>query len=177
MRVTPGRSLRGSYVAAAAALALVAPGAVVSAEAARPTKGADYVGATSQGSRIEVEVGRRGRGLDAAADLRTRCALLGRRTFYSISVLVPVRRGGRFSETSIEADFDLMLNPIVVDGRRKRIFDVSVTRLTGRFVSPRRVRGTLRVESAVYDRATYPADDRPFDKCDTGVVSWTARRR
>jgi hypothetical protein len=172
------RSTHRSFLALLVLTAVLASAAP--ADAARPKKGGHYAGKTSQGSRIEVDVGRKGKGFDIGADrARTACARFGRSSFlFAVDVLIRVRRGGGFTSTSVDiGEMDLSLLPLLIDGRRRTVFDTTVGRLAGRFVSSRRVTGTWRFQSAIYDQSTFPVDDRPVDKCDTGVITWSARRR
>jgi hypothetical protein len=68
-------------------------------------------------------------------------------------------------------------DPVVLGGRRRNVFDVTKSQLSGRFVTRRTVRGSWRLRSVVYDRDTYPDSATPVERCDTGSVSFRARRR
>ena len=165
------------YVVVIAIAGILAGNIPQAAEAARPKNGATYRGKTSQGRTMEVSVSRRGR-VDAIADVRTQCRTLGRSTSIAVAVMMRVRTGGRFGERSIDVEqLDVTLSPIVLDGRRRSLFDVSKTTLSGIFTTRRRASGTWRVQSLIFDRGTFTADKQSFDECDTGVIGWNARLR
>lgn len=150
------------------------------ADAALPKKGAVYAGKTSQGVAMRLKVSRGSRRTISVVetDIRTQCGKLGSERFYTLAVGVGVRRDGRFSSTVFDIEeLELSFEPAVIDGTRRSVFDVTKTLVSGRFLSRRSVTGTWRNESAIYDARTYPSDDRTVDKCDTGVVTWSARLR
>jgi hypothetical protein len=159
----------------------VAATSVVSAEAARPKKGAVYVGRTSQGFPLRVAINRRSsRRIDFIEDdLRTRCSQLGTARLYAEQFDIRLPRNGHFSLTAFGADLNLDLSfdglPVDIGGIRHRVFDVTKDQLSGRFVSSRRARGTWRIASAIFDRSTFPAPVQLLDTCDTGVVTWSVR--
>ena len=163
-------------IAPAVVVALAWGGPV--ADAALPSKGARYTGKTSQGLPVGLKMGRGSRRtIDTVAmDIRTKCGKVGSERFYTLAVLVGVSRTGRFRDVAFETQaLVLSFEPVVIDGTRRAILDVTKTVVTGRFVSRRKVTGTWRNESAIYDKRTYPSDERAVDKCDTGVVTWSAR--
>ena len=159
----------------------VSAATVATTEAALPPKkGARYTGKTSQGARVKIRISRRTRRVvsDIESRVRTRCAKLGRRSELALGGLDRIRRGGRFSETFTAVnEFLFPFEPVFVDGRRRGLFDVTKSRITGRFVTRRRARGTWRWESAVYEERTFPGGGQARDTCDSGVITWTARLR
>jgi hypothetical protein len=159
----------------------VSAATVASAEAALPPKkGARYAGRTSQGIRLKIRIDRSTRRVVSEIEtrIRTRCTKLGTWPAFPFKGDLRIRGGGRFSATGTDTNSLLFpFEPVFVDGRRRGLFDVTKSRLTGRFVTPRRARGTWHVKSAAYEQRTFPEEDRPVDKCDSGVIRWKARLR
>ena len=150
-----------------------------SAEAAQPKRGATYKGTTSQGQPVSIMVSRRSNRLlsESSIVLRTQCGRLGGVSLYTWAFEFRVTRDGRMSGGYFSLR-DADLGPLIfIDGKRRNLFDVGSYEWSARFVSSRRVRGTWRAQSAMFDADGFPTEDRALDKCDTGVVTWTARRR
>ena len=82
---------------------------------------------------------------------------------------------GRFRSTEFDSDL-ADLAPFIDNGRRRSLFDVTRYEFSGRFVSRRRVRGQWRARSLLLDRGSFTTE-AAFDRCDTGVVAWSARLR
>lgn len=153
--------------AVATLLLLVAPSA---SDAALPTKGARYAGRTAQGLALSIRVSRRTNRRITAAEvlLRSQCGSGGRIGLFAVDLDVRVGRDGSFSSTDIDAESADLDAPL---------FDVTRYQLTGKFVSSRRVTGTWRGQSAIFNSTTFPTDATALDRCDTAAVTWTARRR
>lgn len=147
------------------------------AGAALPKKGSLYRGITSQRAGLTLQVASHTRrGIDfIETEVRTQCGKLRPIRIFDVGVSIPIRRDGRFSDTTVESDWLELADLVTVDGRRRRLFDITATRITGRFLRSGRAVGTWRTQSALYDINTFPADDRPVDRCDTGLVTWRAR--
>ena len=150
-----------------------------SAEAAQPKRGATYKGTTSQGRAVSIRVSRRSNRLlsEAGTVLRTQCGRLGRVSLFTAAFDFRVARDGRMSGSYFSLQ-EAALGPLIfIDGKRRNLVDVGSYKWSATFVSSRRVRGTWRAQSAMFDADSFPTEDRALDKCDTGVVTWTARRR
>jgi hypothetical protein len=161
-----------AFATAAVALAIGSAGA----SGAVPIKKGVYRGQTSQSRPIVLKMTRSVRRQDEAfADLRTACGRTGRVTLFAGSIDARVSRSGRFRTTEISADF-ADLGPFFDNGRRRDLFDVTRYEFSGRFVTRRRVRGQWRARSVLLDRDTF-LGEAAVDRCDTGVVSWSARLR
>jgi hypothetical protein len=170
--------LTATVVAAVLAGVLFAA-STASSEAAQPKRGATYKGTTSQGRAVSIRVSRRNNRLlsESGTVLRTQCGRLGKVSLYTAAFDFRVARDGRMSGSYLsllEADLGRL---IFIDGKRRNVFDVGSYQWSARFVSSRRVSGTWRAQSAMFDADSFPTEDRTLDKCDTGVVTWTARRR
>jgi hypothetical protein len=152
---------------------------VAPSEAARPILDATYKGRTAQDRAIKLKIAKNRREvLRIQAKLRIRCAALGGMTTQGVDVAIKVSRAGNFSSTFVEvSSLEGLFGPVVVAGRRRNVFDVTKSRLSGRFVTRNRVQGSWRERSVVYDRDEYPDSVAPVDRCDTGSVSFSARRR
>jgi hypothetical protein len=159
---------------AVAALCLALVPAVVSA--AVPVRKGTYRGKTSQSRAVVLKMTRSVRRQDAVeADLRTTCGRIGRITLFAGAVDTRVSPSGRFRNTYIEADF-ADVGPFLDNGRRRSLFDVTRYELSGRFVSRRRVRGQWVARSLLMDRDSFQ-DEGALDRCDSGVITWSARLR
>lgn len=157
---------------------VVCAACATSAIAALPKQGRDYRGKTSQGLTLTIEM-KKGtpRTVDTiATDVMLRCGKLGPSRQYTLDVTLRVARDGRFRRTTYEADgSDLSLDPVTIDGQKRALVDVSKTQVAGRFLTSRTAQGTWRLQSVFYDRAGYPDDLQPVDRCDSGIVTWQAR--
>ena len=111
----------------------------------------------------------------AIADLRSVCGRAGRITLFAGASDTRVSRSGRFRATSFEADFS-DIGPFVDEGRTRSVFDITRYEFSGRFVTKRRVRGQWRAQSVLMDRDRF-MHEFPLDRCDTGLVTWSARLR
>lgn len=149
----------------------VAPGAV-------PAKNGNYRGKTSQGLPVNIEMTRRARIQDIAdGELRTQCVRVGRVDLFAGHFGTRVARSGRFRSTSILAE-SAFTGPVLDDGgTKRRLFDVTRFELSGRFVSRRRVRGQWRAHSMLFPRSAFFSGEGQLDRCDTGVLTWSARLR
>lgn len=146
------------------------------ASGAVPVRKGMYRGETSQSRAIELKMTRSVRRQDAAfTDLRTACARVGKVTLFAGAIDVRVSPSGRFRSTEMDADL-ADLGPFFDNGRRRSLFDVTRYEFSGRFVSRRRVRGQWRARSLLLDRDGFTTE-AAVDRCDTGVVSWSARLR
>lgn len=177
------RTPRSLVLLVAAAVTVAGAVSVASTEAARPKKGAVYKGRTSRGLPLRLAVSPRTTRVISRIETnpRTRCGVLGAQQMFAAQFDVGVSRGGRFSMTDLSADLNLDLSLeggfVVVGGRQRRIFDVTSEQLSGRFTRSGRVRVSWRWRTAILDRAAFPEQVEVLDKCDTGVLTWTARRR
>jgi len=163
----------GLALSALAASLVLAPAA---ASGAVPVRKGVYRGETSQSRAFELTMTRSTRRMDAAfTDLRTGCARVGKVTLFAGAFETRVSRSGRFRSTELMADL-ADLRPFFDNGRRRNLFDVTRYEFSGRFVSRRRVRGQWRARSLLLDRNTF-LGEAAVDRCDTGVVSWSARLR
>lgn len=158
------------------AVSLVA--GVPAADAARPILGAKYRGRTAQDAKLVLRVAKNRREIqNIQALLNTNCAELGGLNTQGLDVSIKVSRKGRFSSTFIEArSLESLFRPVVVAGRERNVFDVTKARITGRFVTRNRVRGSWRLRSLIYDEDGYPDAATPVDRCDTSSVGFSARR-
>jgi hypothetical protein len=152
------------------ALVLVAAGG---ASAASPRKGGFYSGRTSQGERVTVEVDTKHRIKFLEADMRYPCSRIGPVKSFQLTSYIRVKRDGSFAHTELGSD--RLDDPVVIDGRPRVLFEVAKNQVSGRFVTRRKVTGVWRARNALYDFELFPDSSDPVDKCDTGVVSWTAR--
>jgi hypothetical protein len=152
---------------------------VAPSEAARPILNATYKGKTSQGRGVKLKIAKHRREIQTLqAKLRIHCVALGTMTTQGVDVAIRVSRAGNFSSTFIEvSSLEGLFGPVVVAGRRRNVFDVTKSKLSGSFVTRTRVRGSWRERSVVYDRDGYPDNVTPVDRCDTGSVGFSARRR
>jgi hypothetical protein len=165
---------RGAMAISAVATSLVL--LPTAASGAVPVRKGVYRGKTAQSRTVELRMTRSVRRLsEVVADLRTGCQRLGKVTLFAGAFDLRVSPGGRFR--SIDYDSDLAdLAPFIDNGRRRSLFDVTRYELSGRFVSRRRVRGQWRARSLLLDRDSFTTE-AAFDRCDAGVVSWSARLR
>jgi hypothetical protein len=148
-----------------------------SATGALPVKKGTYRGKTSQGLRVEIKMTRNARVQDFAdSPLRTRCLRLGRVNLFAFDSIIPVARDGRFRSTFLDVE-SANLPRAFIDGRQRRLFDITRYELSGRFDNKRLARGNWRAHSVLTDWTTLSSGAGPLDSCDTGVVSWTARLR
>jgi hypothetical protein len=145
------------------------------ASAASPRKEGRYVGKTSQGARVSVKIDRERNIEFLSAEVTLPCPRLGPMRSSGGEFDVGVRRNGSFSRTYTAAILDE--GGFVVDGRRQLLLEVAKNEISGRFNTARKVAGTWRVRSAFYFYDPFPDNSDPIDKCDSGVVTWTARLR
>jgi hypothetical protein len=163
----------GIAMSVIAASVVLAPAA---ASGAVPVRKGVYRGETSQSRAVELKMTRSVRRLSTVfADLRTGCQRVGKVTLFAGAFDLRVSPGGRFHSTDFDSDL-ADLRPFIDNGRRRRLFDVTRYDFSGRFVSRRRVRGQWRARSLLLDRDGFTTE-AAVDRCDTGVVSWSARRR
>jgi hypothetical protein len=163
----------GVAMSVVAASLLVAPAA---ASGAVPVKKGVYRGATSQSRTVELRMTRSVRRLDSLiGDLRTSCGRVGRVTLFAGTFDLRVSPGGRFRGTDFDSDL-ADIGPFFENGRRHNLFDVTRYDFSGRFVSRRRARGQYRARSLLLDRDSF-TNEGALDRCDTGLVSWSARLR
>ena len=145
--------------------------------AAVPFKKGTYPGETSQDRRLVLTMTRSVRRQDfVETELRAQCGRVGRVTLFGGIAEARVSPSGRFRRTEIIADVGF-LDPFDDNGRRRVLFDVTRYEFSGRFVTRRRVRGTWRARSMLFDRAAFTSGEAAFDRCDTGAVAWSARLR
>lgn len=163
----------GIAMSVIAASVVLAPAA---ASGAVPVRKGVYRGETSQSRAVEVKMTRSVRRLSTVfADLRTGCQRVGKVTLFAGAFDLRVSPGGRFRSTDFDSDL-ADLGPFIDNGRRRSLFDVTRYDFSGRFVSRRRVRGQWRARSLLLDRDGFTSE-AAVDRCDTGVVSWSARLR
>ena len=163
----------GMAISAIAASLVIAPAA---ASGAVPVRKGVYRGETSQSRAVELRMTRSVRRLSSvSADLRAGCPRMGKVTLFAGTFDLRVSPGGRFRSTDFDSDF-ADLGPFIDNGRRRNLFDVTRYDFSGRFVSRRRVRGQWRARSLLLDRDSFTTE-AAVDRCDTGVVSWSARLR
>jgi hypothetical protein len=142
-----------------------------------PIKRGTYRGETSQNRALVIKMTRSVRRQSfAEADLRTQCGRVGRVTLFAGAFETRVSRSGRFRSNEIEVE-TAALNPVLDNGIRRRLFDVTRYEFSGRFVTRRRVRGQWRARSVLFDRGVFTSAEGVFDRCDTGLVTWSARLR
>ncbi len=148
------------------------------AAAAVPVKRGTYSGKTSQARGVVIKMTRSVRRQDfAEADLRTRCGRVGKVTLFAGHSGTRVTPSGRFRTTAILAE-SAFTGPVLDDGgTKRRLFDVTRFELSGRFVSRRRVRGQWRARSMLFARSAFFSGEGQLDRCDTGVLTWSARLR
>jgi hypothetical protein len=142
-----------------------------------PVKRGTYRGETSQNRALVIKMTRSVRRQSfAEADLRTQCGRVGRVTLFAGAFDTRVSRSGRFRSNGIEVE-TAALNPVLDNGIRRRLFDVTRYEFSGRFVTRRRVRGQWHARSVLFDRGVFTSAEGVFDRCDTGDVTWSARFR
>lgn len=146
-------------------------------EAARPTPGARYVGETSQGFRVTFKVTKRGLAVEELdTRIALRCPRLGRLVEEGGAFHLGITRAGRFGEVDVSGTETF--ETVIVDGSRRRLFQVDRTELRGQFVSRTTATGAVRVQRVYYDKDTMFEREGPaVDRCDTGPLTWMARRR
>lgn len=169
-----GRSSADLIVGLALAVAATATGASQAAAAVRtkprvtyPKRGAAFVGATSQKSgALALPVGVRA---SASGHVMTRLDLQWSAACTSAS------GKGSYGGLSISLNKKIVAPGVFTDastftrafsGGAKGVFTI---RLYGRFTSPSRVAGTMRVTANVSD-----ASGVTTDTCDSGVIKWSA---
>jgi len=121
---------------------------------------------------VAVKVNRQGNIQDLDTRLTTSCSQLGALGLDESEFGIGVRRrGGSFSDTYTDTEVGAF------SFHGQDLLQVAKHEISGKFVTSRKVTGTLRVRSAFYYDDLFPDNSDPIAKCDTGVVNWTARLR
>jgi len=142
------------------------------ASAATPKKRGRYAGSTSQGKRLSVRVNRQGNVQSLDTSVMTTCGQLQSLRLDESDFGIPVHRGdGSFSDIYTDTE----TGAFIYQGQA--LLQVAKHETRGKFNTRRSVTGTIRVRSVFYFNDLFPDNSNPVDKCDTGVLSWTARLR